>query len=233
MYIGHFGVAFAAKRLAPRTSLATLFAAAEFLDLLWPVLLLTGVEHVRIVPGITKVSPLDYYHYPISHSLLLVCVWAVLFAAGYWIVCRYWRGAWVMSALVLSHWVLDAIVHRPDLPLSPGYLPMVGFGLWNHRVASIALELILFGVGLLIYLRTTVAFDRIGNGSLLGLVTFLLVTWMANIFGPHPPSVRAIAIVGVTAILFVPWGAWIDHHRSRRKRIESEDRLFTEKHIGI
>ena len=233
MYIGHFGLAMAAKRLAPKTSLGTLLAAAEFVDLLWPVLLLAKVEHVRISPGATKLTPLDFYDYPISHSLLMVCAWAVAFALGYLVMRRYVRGAWVIGALVVSHWFLDAIVHRPDLPLSPSSTHMIGLGLWNHRAVAISLELILFVCGLLIYVRTTVAEDRTGNGSLLGLVTFLLVTWLASLFGPPPPNVRAIEIVGFMGLLFVPWGAWIDHHRTRRNCAEKDDEVFTEKHAAI
>jgi hypothetical protein len=229
MYIGHFGVAFAAKRLAPKTSLATLFAATEFLDILWPALLLANVEHVRIAPGITRMAPLDFYHYPISHSLLMVCGWAVLFGTAYWIFRRNARGAWVVGALILSHWLLDAVVHRPDLPLTPFGRQMVGFGLWNNWVLAITVELFLFGFGLLVYLQTTANTDRLGNGALLGLVTCLLVTWLASLFGRNPPGVRAIAVVALTMTLFIPWGAWVDHHRRPKKWTEAEDEFLKEK----
>lgn len=233
MYIGHFGVALAAKHFAPKTSLGTLFAASEFIDLLWPALVLASVEHVRIVPGITRLTPLDFYDYPISHSISMVCGWAVAFSLVYWIIRRYTRGAFVVGALVVSHWVLDTIVHRPDLPLIPGGSEMVGLGLWNHKAAAIIVELILLMTGLLLYLKDTVAKNRIGNGALLALVAFLLITWMANLFGPPPPSVREVAIAGLLAILFIPWGFWIDHCRRRRKSVESGDELFTQKRIAI
>src|SRR6186997_681775 len=128
MFIGHFGVAFAAKRPAPRVSLGTLFLAAQFIDLLWPVLLLLGVERVRIAPGITRVTPLDFEHYPISHSLLAVLGWAVLVGGAHFLLRRERRAALIVAALVLSHWVLDLLMHRPDLPLAPGATVLVGFG---------------------------------------------------------------------------------------------------------
>lgn len=234
MYIGHFGVALAAKRLAPRTSLGTLFAATEFVDMLWPVLVLSGIEHVRIVPGITKLTPLDFYDYPISHSLMMVCVWASIFALGYWLVRRYARGAWVAGALVMSHWFLDAVVHRPDLPVAPWSRHLMGLGLWNHIFAAVTLELILFLGGLWLYASATVAKDRVGGIALWSLVAFLLLTWAANILGPPPPNVRAVGVVGVIAgVLLVAWAAWIDHHRSRRNRIQADGELFTEKRVAI
>src|SRR5712692_4508408 len=162
MFTGHFGVALAAKKAAPRSSLGTLILAAQFIDLLWPIFLLPGLEHVRIAPGITKVSPFDFYDYPISHSLLMVVVWSVVLGGLYYAFRRYRRGPCIITLAVLSHWVLDFIVHRPDLPLWPRG-PRVGLGLWNSWPASIAVEVLFFGAGLLIYLGTTRANDNIGR----------------------------------------------------------------------
>ena len=128
MFIGHFGVGLAAKPLAPKTSLGTLFLAAQFIDLLWPTLLILGIEQVRIDPGNTAVTPLDFERYPVSHSLLAVIGWAVLIAVAYQLLRRYPRGAIVLGILVVSHWLLDLVVHRPDLPLYPGSARF-GFGL--------------------------------------------------------------------------------------------------------
>ncbi len=130
MFIGHFALGFAAKRAAPRLSLATLFAAAQFADLLWPFLLAAGVEQVRIVPGITAFTPLDFISYPYSHSLLALVIWGVLFGAICAVIVRDRRVMLVVAALVVSHWVLDWITHRPDMPLYPGSVK-VGLGLWN------------------------------------------------------------------------------------------------------
>src|ERR1700693_3722466 len=119
MVIGHYAVAMAAKRVAPRTSLGTLLAAAILLDLLWPVLVLLGIEIVTITPGVTAVTPLTFVSYPYSHSLLLSILWGLLFAGGYFVARRYVPGAIILGVLVVSHWVLDAVVHVPDLPLTP------------------------------------------------------------------------------------------------------------------
>jgi membrane-bound metal-dependent hydrolase YbcI (DUF457 family) len=160
MFIGHFGVAFALKPAARRVSLGMLFLSAQFVDLLWPVLLLTGAERVEIVPGITRMVPLDFVHYPITHSLVGAAGWAVLVGLMYALVRKYPAGAWVCGLAVLSHWVLDLLVHRPDLPLTPGESVRLGFGLWNHPVAAIALESAIFIAGLWLYCRATRAADR-------------------------------------------------------------------------
>ena len=120
MFLGHFGVGFGAKAAAPKASLGTLFLAAQFVDLLWPTLLLVGLEKVVIAPGITRVTPLDFTDYPITHSLIAAIVWAALFAGAYFLMRKYPKGAWICGAAVLSHWVLDLLTHRPDLPLVPG-----------------------------------------------------------------------------------------------------------------
>jgi hypothetical protein len=214
MFLGHFGVGFGAKRLAPRTSLGTLFLAAQFLDLLWPTLLLLGLERVAIVPGITVVTPLDFAHYPLSHSLLAAALWGLLFGTIYWLVERYRAGAWICGLAVVSHWLLDLLLHRPDLPLTPGGGYRAGFGLWDSLTATLVVELSVFAAGLALYLRTTSARDRIGAFALWGLVGGLLVIYAANLFGPPPPSTRAIAWVGQAQWLLIAWGYWIDRHRA-------------------
>lgn len=119
MFIGHFAVGFAAKKFAPRTSLAPLIAAPLLADMLWPLFLLLGWERVRIVPGFTRFNPLDLEYYPWSHSLLTLLVWATLFAALYHGIAHYWPGTLAIWIGVVSHWILDWISHRPDMPLYP------------------------------------------------------------------------------------------------------------------
>jgi len=213
MFLGHFGVGLGSKSLAPKTSLGTLFLAAQFVDLLWPTLLLVGLERVEIAPGITRVTPLDFVHYPITHSLLAGIGWSLAFAAVYYALRRYPRGAWVCGAAVLSHWVLDLVVHRPDLLLIPGGTTRVGLGLWNSLPATLAAELLVCGGGLWLYLRATRARDRAGSIGLWALVGFLLLVYGANVFGPPPPSVAAIAWAGHAMWLLVIWGYWVDRHR--------------------
>jgi len=213
MFLGHFGVGFGAKALAPKVSLGSLFLAAQFIDLLWPTLLILGIERVRIEPGITKVTPLDFVHYPISHSLLAVLCWALLFAVPYLLLRRYPRGALVLGLAVVSHWLLDAVVHRPDLPLYPGSTHLVGLGLWSSVGATLAVELGILAVGVWFYVRATVATDAAGRWGLWGLVAFLLLVYLMNLLGPPPPSVTALAWVGQAQWLLVVWGYWLDRHR--------------------
>jgi len=219
MFIGHFGVGFGAKAAAPRTSLGTLFLAAQFVDLLWPTLLLLGLEHVAISPGITRVTPLDFTDYPISHSLLAGIFWGVAFGLVYFLVRRFPRGAWVCGLAVVSHWVLDLLVHRPDLPLAPGLQVKVGLGLWNFMPATLILEVGIFALGVGLYLRATKARDRIGSIGLWTLVVFLLVIYVSNLFGPPPPDVKAIAWVGQAQWLLIVWGYWIDRHRTSSRLV--------------
>ena len=213
MFIGHFGVAFAARKVAPKTSLGTLIFAAQFLDFLWPVLLLLGVEHARITPGATKMSPIDFTDYPISHSLLMATAWAVLFGGIYYWLRRNVRSAVVVSGLVLSHWILDFIVHRPDLPLRPGGEVRVGLGLWNSVPASIAAEVFFFVAGVWMYLGCTRARDSIGRYGFWALAGFLFLGWIGTLFAGAPPSLTALAWGGMAMWLTVPWGWWADRHR--------------------
>lgn len=213
MFIGHFGIGFGAKAAAPRVSLGSMFLASQFIDLLWPTLLLLGVERVNIVPGITKVTPLEFSYYPISHSLLAVLGWALLVAIIYQLLRRYPKGALVLGLAVVSHWMLDAIVHRPDLPLYPGSGYLVGFGLWSSVWGTLVMELLIFGIGLGLYLRTTKPADRTGVWALRALVVFLLVIYLGNLFGSPPPNVTALAWVGQAQWLLILCGFWVDRHR--------------------
>ena len=214
MFVGHFGVGFAGKAAAPRASLGTLFVAAQFVDLLWPTLLLAGLERVEIRPGITRVTPLDFVSYPISHSLLAAIAWGLLFAGVYQLARRYAAGAATMLAAVVSHWLLDFLTHRPDLPLWPGSDTRAGLGLWDSLPATVAVELAIFGAGVALYLRTTKAVDRVGSIALWSLVGFLLVIYAANLLGPPPPAVGLIAWAGHAQWLLVAWAYWVDRHRT-------------------
>jgi hypothetical protein len=212
MFIGHHAAAFAAKRIAPRASLGTLMAAAMFLDLLWPILTLAGVEHFRVDPGNTAYTPLAFDDYPITHSLAMALVWSLLAAVLYAIARKSRRDAVVVGVAVLSHWILDFVTHRPDLALWPGG-PKVGLGLWSSVAGTIVVESTLFAIGVFLYLRATKARDRIGSVALWSLIAFLVVIDIANIASPPPPSWRAVAYTALAAWLFVPWAWWIDRHR--------------------
>ena len=215
MFIGHFGLAFAAKRVAPRPSLGTLMLAALLVDGVWPVLLLLGWEKVEIVPGITAASPLLFVSYPYTHSFAAGLLWGALLAGAYFLRRRDRAGALWLAALVLSHWLLDFVSHRPDMPLWPGG-PLAGLGLWNSVPASLAVELALFGVGVWLYASATRPRDRRGTYALWAFVATLAALYVSSVFGPPPPSVQVLAISGLFGWLFVACGYWIDRHRAAR-----------------
>jgi hypothetical protein len=212
MFIGHFGVGFAAKRVAPRPSLGTLLLAAQWADGIWPIFVLLGLERVEITPGITTVTPLDFVSYPYSHSLVADIGWAAVFAAVYGTVRKDWRGAFWLAMLVLSHWVLDVVAHRPDMPTWPGG-PKLGLALWNSVPGSLLVEFALYAAGVWLYLRSTRARDALGKGLFWAFVVVLAGIYVASVFGPPPPSVRALVIAGLLGWLFVAWAYWIDRHR--------------------
>ncbi|HKP75919.1 MAG TPA: hypothetical protein VJT67_10280 [Longimicrobiaceae bacterium] len=212
MFIGHLAAALVGKRAAPRTSLGALLAAATLIDLLWPAFLLLGWEHVRIDPGNTAFTPLDFASYPISHSLLAVLGWSVAAGAAYFAVTRYGYGAWTVGCLVLSHWVLDWLTHRPDLPLWPGG-PRTGLGMWHSVPLTMVVELLMVGVGIAVYLGTTLSRDRVGIWAFWGLMAFYGLIYFGSALGPPPPNERAIAFGGLLGWLLPLWAAWADAHR--------------------
>ena len=214
MFIGHFGLAFGAKKAAPAVSLGSLFLAGQFADLLWPTLLLLGIERVEVEPGVTAMTPLNFVSYPYSHSLLALCVWGLTAGIVYALVRRA-RGlaALTLVALVVSHWVLDVVTHRPDMPLTLNGPARLGLGLWFSIPATLAVEFVLFGAGLAVYVRATSARDRIGSIGLWTLVAFLLIIYLAAAFGPPPPSATAVAWSAQALWLLVVWGYWVDNHR--------------------
>ena len=217
MFIGHFGLALAAKKAAPAVSLGTLFLAAQLADLVWPVLVLAGIERFEIRPGITAVTPLDFVHYPWSHSLAALVAWGAAFGIGYRLLRGAgWRAVLVIAALVVSHWVLDVVTHRPDMPLAPGGSLKLGLGLWNSLAATALVEVALFLGCLAIYGRATRAVDRTGRWALAGLVAFLFAVYAANLLGPPPPSAQAVTWSVMAMWLLVAWGYWIDRHRRAR-----------------
>jgi hypothetical protein len=217
MFIGHFALALGAKKLAPKASLGTLFMAAQLADLIWPTLVLLGIETLAVAPGITAVTPLDFVSYPYSHSLVALVVWGAALGSAY-ALARRGRTAegLTIAALVLSHWVLDVITHRPDMPISVGGTTKVGLGLWNSVPGTIMVEGLLFAIGVAVFARATRAIDRTGKAAFWGLVGFLLVVYAGNLVGPPPPSAMAVAWVAESIWLLVAWGYWIDRHRVTR-----------------
>ena len=217
MFIGHFAMGFGAKRFAPQVSLGVLFLACQLADLVWPNLVLLGIETFSIEPGVTALTPLNFQYYPYSHSLLASLVWAALFAVLYTALRRTGkRAAIVIGLLVLSHWLLDVLSHRPDMPVTLSDAHRIGLGLWNHPVLAIGVEVLLFAAGVGSYAASTRALNRQGSIGFWALVVFLLLVYAANLLGPPPPSVNAVAWSAEAIWLLVAWGFWVDHNRVAR-----------------
>lgn len=201
MFIGHYGVSLAAKRYSPGLSLALLFVAVQFLDVLFSIFVLAGIEKMRIVHGFTAYNPYDLYFMPYSHSLVGALFWSVIAGAAFFLVAgrglRRGRAAAaaILGAAVFSHFLLDFPVHTPDLPLGPGAgSPKIGLGLWNHRVATIAAELAVLIAGGALYLRASRPRNR---GAAAATVVFglaLIALTIATPFMPDPASGRAFAV---------------------------------------
>jgi membrane-bound metal-dependent hydrolase YbcI (DUF457 family) len=212
MFVGHFAVALGARRAVPRVSLGTLVAAAILLDLIWPILLLAGVERVRIDPGNTAFTPLAFDHYPWSHSLLTTAAWGVAAGALVFARLRNLRAAAIVGLLVVSHWLLDFVTHRPDLPLWPGG-PLAGAGLWQSIPGTVVVEGALFAIAVEMYRRAFPARDATGRWALVAFVALTALIWISQPFSPPPPGAHAIAGAGLAMWLFPLWAAWIDRHR--------------------
>ncbi len=218
MFIGHFGVGFAAKRIIPKTSLGTLLLASQFIDLLWPFFVILGIERVAIDPGNTAFTPLDFIYYPFSHSLLGVVIWALLFGAVYYLIKKDLKTSLILGILVLSHWIFDFITHRPDLPLYFGSDSLlVGLGLWNSIIATIIIESLIFIVGVYFYISVTKAKKKVGTYSLWSLLIFLAIIYLSNLFGPPPESAEAVGYVSLAQWLLIAWAYWIDRNRTSKE----------------
>lgn len=214
MFIGHFALGFAAKKATPRTPLPTLFAAAVFADVLWPIFLALGVEQVVIEPGITVMTPLNFVSYPWSHSLVMLIIWGAVFGGVYFARTKDVYGAIILSALVESHWILDWITHRPDMPLYPGG-PKFGLGMWNSPGLTIGVEIAMFVIGAWLYASAARPRDAQGKWGFWFLTLLLLGIYVADATTRvPPPSVKLIwitALIGTAVTLLLAW--WVDRHR--------------------
>jgi hypothetical protein len=215
MLVGHFAVGLGAKPIAPRVSVGTLMLAAVVADLLFWAFVLLGVEHVRVSPGITATNALDLYDIPLSHSLAMDAVWAVLLGGSYFLRHRSARGAWVLAAVVLSHWVLDFVSHRPDMPLAPGLHTYLGLRLYNSRIGIFIVEGVLWVVGVVIYAQATRAKNRAGLFGFWLVVALLTLLWISTLNGSPPSNLR---VAGISSLIFfscvVVWAYWMDRVRS-------------------
>lgn len=206
--MGHLGAALVATRLT-RARLGMLVGAAFALDLLWPVFLAVGLEAVRVDPGNTPFTPLDFVHYPWSHSLSMAIVWGVVIGRASAAALRDARAGLVIGLLVVSHWVLDFVTHRPDLPIWPGAM-RVGLGLWTSIPLTLLVEGSLLAAGVIVYLRGTRSGASVRRWAFWSLVALTSILWLAGPWSPPPPSPGAVIVVGFCLWLLPWWGSWID-----------------------
>jgi hypothetical protein len=215
MFIGHYGVSFAAKAAKPALPLWLLFVAVQLVDVFWAIFVLLGIEKVRIVPGITATNPLDLYYMPYTHGLVTSLIWAL---AAMVIVrampgMRRWGSAAVVGIAVFSHWLLDLAVHRHDLPLY-GNAHKVGLGLWNYPVIAFALELLLLGGGMYLYARKTRAISRRGVYGLVLFAVLMAGVQVMVFFGSPPKSDTEVAVSAlVFYFLFAAMAWWLERGR--------------------
>ena len=186
MFVGHFAVAFVGKRIEPRVSLGTLVLAAILADFLWLIFLIAGLEHVEIKPGLGAANYFVARNIALSHSLLLDAIWAALFAAAYFLRRRYPRGALILFVVVLSHWLLDVVAHKPDMPLAPGGQSYFGLGLWTSIPATLIVEGGCWLLAIILYARATRPKNRAGSYAFWSVLVLLTLAWYNNIAGPPP-----------------------------------------------
>lgn len=217
MFVGHYGVSFAARRFYPSVPLWVFFVAVQLLDVIWAPLIVLGIEHVRIVPGITASNPLDLYYMPYTHSLVAAVAWS----GAAWVGWRVWNargvaaGAAAAIALaVFSHWVLDAVVHRPDLPLYDN-TAKVGLGLWNQPAIAFALESILLLGGVALYVRM----GGVRRAAVWVFAAAMLAVHSIAFFGapPETPAMAAVMAFG-SYLAFAAVAAWLDAAAPRSDR---------------
>ncbi len=217
MFVGHYGVAFAVKSERNQIPLWVLFLAVQLLDFLWAPFVLFGIEKVRMVPGITATNSLDLYYMPYTHSLVGTLIWS----GAAFLIYKLVRGAktsntaaLIVAFAVFSHWILDLIVHRPDLAIYDNVLK-IGFGLWNHRGLEFALEIAILVGGILIYLKRNSSVARKAGIAAFGVILILIQVW--NTFaGRRPTSDRTFAI---TALIFYTLFAGIAFLLEKRSKL--------------
>jgi hypothetical protein len=213
MLAGHYAAAFAAKRITPQTSLGTLFAAAMLVDFLWATLVIVQVERTRLDPKLPGVMPVDFFEQPFSHSLATVLLWGAIFVFVHFFARKDRRACIALLAVVASHWVLDGISHRPDLPLFPTGVYRFGLGLWDSLPGIAAVETSLFTIAVWMYVRVTRPIGRKGVISLWSLVICLILLQVAA-YALDPPSDSRLLAAGVLAqTVMVPWAAYADRAR--------------------
>ena len=217
MFVGHYAASLALKTFEKRISLGILFLAVQLVDILFFPFVLLGIERLNVVENFTESTHFELEYMPYTHSLLGSVFWAGLaYALFRWVIVRRSSVALVVAAAVFSHWLLDLIVHTPDLPLWSDESPKLGFGLWNNAIATYVLEAVLLVASLWVYLRSTSAKTAIGKYGMGVFVIVLLAVNIVNVFGPlQDDSKSSLAITALTSyFLFAAIAYWLDRHRA-------------------
>jgi hypothetical protein len=220
MFVGHYSAAFAIKSKQNKIPLWVLFVAVQLLDFLWAPFVLLGIEKMRITPGITAANPLDLYYMPYTHSLVGALVWSgVAFGVYKTISGRTasYTAAWIVALAVFSHWILDLIVHRPDLAIYDDAFK-VGFGLWNYKGLEFGLEIAILTGGILIFFRRNVVSSRMRRFAIIIFGSLLVLIQAGNTFGSRPlSSDRAVAITALISYVVFAVTALFLEDKKRRK----------------
>lgn len=216
MFVGHFGPGFAAKAIKPSVPLWILFAAAQLLDVFWGIFVLGGIEKFRIIPGFTATNPLDLYYMPYTHSLDGALLWSVGAGIVYYLFRKAdgWAGAGLVGGTVLSHWPLDVLVHRPDMPLYDNSAK-IGFGLWNYPAFAFVLEAAVLFAGIYFYWKVTKPVSPGGRYAMLIFGLVMLGVQALLFFGPHTSSTKVAVITALVlycAFAVTAW--WLEQKRA-------------------
>ena len=217
MFVGHYAAALALKKFEKRASLGVLFLSVQLADIVFFPLVLLGIERINIIENFTQSTHFELEYMPYTHSLVGSVLWALAaYALFRWVIVKNHAVALVVALAVFSHWVLDLVVHTPDLPLWNDASLKLGFGLWNNAIAVYVLEAALLLGALWIYLKSTSASTATGQYGMGVFVVFLLLVNILNIFGPmQDDSKVALAVSALAAyFLFAAVAFWLDKKRS-------------------
>lgn len=216
MFVGHYAASLALKKFEKRASLGVLFLAVQFVDILFFPFVLLGIEHINIIENFTDATHFELEYMPYTHSLVGSLFWAgVVYALFRWVIVKQKSVALVIALAVFSHWILDLLVHTPDLPVWNDASLKLGFGLWNNAVATYLLEATLLLAALWLYLRSTAATSKAGKYGMGIFVMVLLLVNIVNVFGPlQDDSELALSATALAAyFLFAAIAFWLDKKR--------------------
>jgi len=217
MHVGHFAAGFLGKRVTPQLSLGTMVLAAMLADFLWCVFMVAGIEQVQFKAGLGAANYFQPINITLSHSLVMLLVWAAIFAGTHFLWRRNKAEALLLFLLVLSHWPLDVIAHRADMPVAPGVNTYFGFGLWTNIPATIIVEGGLWVTSIVLFVRQTRPRNRLEFFVLWPVLLLLTLLFYNNIAGPPPPNPNVAPLFSLIYFsLVVAWAYWINRLRPVR-----------------